>query len=192
MFIIPFVMHRLPAYSDEPEKFFPERFTPARNAARAKFVYLPFGAGPRQCIGSQFAMVEAQLVLGTLAGRYRLRRAPGHPCGTLAADHAATAVRHPDDHRASHRLRSDESCLVDGRRRLTINAELAEPAEFSGPGSSARSVSNVVAPILRGFRAGIDATHTATRWQACTAGRGGRTVSEAEPRSGSSEAHAKI
>jgi len=79
MFIIPFVMHRLPAYSDEPEKFFPERFTPARNAARAKFVYLPFGAGPRQCIGSQFAMVEAQLVLGTLAGRYRLRRAPGHP-----------------------------------------------------------------------------------------------------------------
>jgi cytochrome P450 len=79
IFIIPFVMHRLPAYWDEPEKFSPERFTPARSAARGKFVYLPFGAGPRQCIGNQFAMVEAQLVLGTLASRYRLRRVPGHP-----------------------------------------------------------------------------------------------------------------
>jgi cytochrome P450 len=79
VFIIPFVMHRLPAYWDEPEKFSPERFTPARSAARAKFVYLPFGAGPRQCIGNQFAMVEAQLVLGTLASRYRLRRVTRHP-----------------------------------------------------------------------------------------------------------------
>jgi cytochrome P450 len=42
-------------------------------------VYLPFGAGPRQCIGNQFAMVEAQLVLGTLASRYRLRRVTSHP-----------------------------------------------------------------------------------------------------------------
>ena len=78
VFIIPFVMHRLPAYWEEPEKFDPERFTPARNAARSKFVYLPFGAGPRQCIGSQFAMVEAQLVLATLASRYRLTLVPGH------------------------------------------------------------------------------------------------------------------
>ncbi len=77
VFIIPFVMHRLPAYWDEHEKFDPERFTPARSAARSKFVYFPFGAGPRQCIGSQFAMVEAQLVLGTLASRYRLRLVPG-------------------------------------------------------------------------------------------------------------------
>ena len=79
VFIIPFVMHRLPVYWDEPERFDPERFTPARNAARPKFVYLPFGAGPRQCIGNQFAMIEAQVVLGTLAGRYRLTLVPGHP-----------------------------------------------------------------------------------------------------------------
>ena len=45
---------------------------------RPKFVYLPFGAGPRQCIGNQFALIEAQLVVATLAQRYRLRLVPGH------------------------------------------------------------------------------------------------------------------
>jgi cytochrome P450 len=79
VFIVPFVMHRHRAYWDEPESFDPERFTPERSAARPKFVYLPFGAGPRQCIGNQFAMIEAHLVLATLAARYRLTLAPGHP-----------------------------------------------------------------------------------------------------------------
>jgi cytochrome P450 len=79
VFIIPFVMHRHRAYWEEPESFDPERFTPERSAARPKFVYLPFGAGPRQCIGNQFAMIEAHLVLATLAQRYRLALAPGHP-----------------------------------------------------------------------------------------------------------------
>jgi cytochrome P450 len=78
VFIIPFVMHRLRAYWDEPDKFDPERFTPERSAARPKLAYLPFGAGPRQCIGNQFAMVEAHLVLSTLASRYRLTLVPGH------------------------------------------------------------------------------------------------------------------
>jgi cytochrome P450 len=41
-------------------------------------VYIPFGAGPRQCIGSHFALIEAQLVLATLAQSYRLQLAPGH------------------------------------------------------------------------------------------------------------------
>jgi cytochrome P450 len=41
-------------------------------------VYLPFGAGPRQCIGNQFALIEAQLSVATLAQRYRLQLVPGH------------------------------------------------------------------------------------------------------------------
>ena len=41
-------------------------------------MYLPFGAGPRQCIGNQFALIEAQLVVATLAQRYRLHLVPGH------------------------------------------------------------------------------------------------------------------
>jgi cytochrome P450 len=74
--VIPYVLHRLPAYWENPDAFDPERFTPERTAIRPKFVYLPFGAGPRQCIGNQFALVEAQLVLATLAREYRLHLAP--------------------------------------------------------------------------------------------------------------------
>jgi Cytochrome P450 len=43
-----------------------------------KFVYLPFGAGPRQCIGNQFALIEAQLIVATLAQGYRLHLVPRH------------------------------------------------------------------------------------------------------------------
>jgi cytochrome P450 len=79
VFVIPFVMHRLADYWDKPETFVPERFAAAQAAGRSKFVYFPFGAGPRQCIGNQFAMVEALLVLSTLASRFRLTLVPGHP-----------------------------------------------------------------------------------------------------------------
>jgi cytochrome P450 len=78
VFVVPYVLHRLPAFWEAPDAFEPERFTTERTAARPKFVYLPFGAGPRQCIGNQFALVEAHLILGTLVQRYRLRLVPGH------------------------------------------------------------------------------------------------------------------
>jgi cytochrome P450 len=77
-FIIPWVMHRHPAYWSDPERFDPERFSPERSADRPKFVYIPFGAGPRQCIGNQFATIEAQLTLATLVQQYRLQLVPGH------------------------------------------------------------------------------------------------------------------
>jgi cytochrome P450 len=77
-FVLPYVLHRLPAFWPDPDRFDPERFTPERSAERPKFVYLPFGAGPRQCIGNHFALIEAQLVLATLAQSYRLTLEPGH------------------------------------------------------------------------------------------------------------------
>jgi cytochrome P450 len=77
VFVIPWVMHRHPKYWDDPERFDPERFSPSQSAARPKFVYLPFGAGPRQCIGNHFAMAEAQIILATLVQRYRLHLVPG-------------------------------------------------------------------------------------------------------------------
>ena len=78
-FVIPYVLHRLPAYWEDPERFDPERFSPERSADRPKFVYLPFGAGPRQCIGNHFALIEAHIVVTTLAQRFRLRLVPHHP-----------------------------------------------------------------------------------------------------------------
>jgi cytochrome P450 len=77
-FVIPYVLHRLPAFWQDPEAFDPERFLPERSADRPKFVYLPFGAGPRQCIGNQFALIEAQLIVATLAQGYRLHLVPRH------------------------------------------------------------------------------------------------------------------
>jgi cytochrome P450 len=77
-FVVPYVLHRLPAFWKDPETFEPERFSPEHSAERPKFVYLPFGAGPRQCIGNQFALIEAQLSVATLAQGYRLQLVPRH------------------------------------------------------------------------------------------------------------------
>jgi cytochrome P450 len=77
-FVIPYVLHRLPAFWQDPEAFDPERFSPERSADRPKFVYIPFGAGPRQCIGNQFALIETQLSVATFAQSYRLHLAPRH------------------------------------------------------------------------------------------------------------------
>jgi cytochrome P450 len=77
--IVPWLLHRNPKLWDEPERFDPERFTPERAAQRHRFAYIPFGAGPRICIGAAFAMAEAMLILATLAQRYRLRLVPGFP-----------------------------------------------------------------------------------------------------------------
>jgi cytochrome P450 len=77
-FVIPYVLHRIPAFWPEPERFDPERFLPEPSAVRPKFAYIPFGAGPRQCIGNQFALIEAQLIIATFAQQYRLHVAPGY------------------------------------------------------------------------------------------------------------------
>ena len=63
---------------DAPDAFDPERFSPAREKEIDRRAYLPFGAGPRVCIGNMFAMMEARLILATIAQRYRLSLAPGH------------------------------------------------------------------------------------------------------------------
>lgn len=73
----PYVTHRLPQFWDEPEEFRPERFLPEAAAKRHRFAYYPFGGGPRLCIGSGFAMVEAGLIIATVAQRFVLRLAPG-------------------------------------------------------------------------------------------------------------------
>lgn len=79
LFISPWVVQRHPDHWEDPEGFDPRRFEPERVQARHRFAYFPFGGGPRLCIGSHFAMMEAQLVLATLVKNWRLDLIPGHP-----------------------------------------------------------------------------------------------------------------
>ncbi|MFN7970739.1 MAG: cytochrome P450 [Acidobacteriota bacterium] len=88
----PWVMHHLPRLWPDPERFDPERFAPERVAERDRYVYLPFGVGPRQCIGNHFAMMEAAIILAMVARRFRLSLAPGQtvdpePYATLRPRH---------------------------------------------------------------------------------------------------------
>ncbi len=65
--ICAYTVHRNPAVWDEPLRFIPERFSAEREAARHKFAYVPFGGGARTCLGNQFALMEGQIVLATIA-----------------------------------------------------------------------------------------------------------------------------
>lgn len=76
--ISPWLLHRHKKLWIEPERFDPERFRPEAAAKRHRYAYIPFGGGPRICIGMGFALQEAILILATVAQRYRLRLAPGH------------------------------------------------------------------------------------------------------------------
>ena len=64
-------MHRRADYFADPERFDPDRFAPEREKQLPRGAYLPFGAGPRVCIGNHFALMEGQLILATLAQRVR-------------------------------------------------------------------------------------------------------------------------
>lgn len=75
--ISPYTLHRHPAFWSNPDGFDPERFLPERSAGRHRFAYLPFGAGPRQCIGNGFALLEAPLILATVAQSFALELVPG-------------------------------------------------------------------------------------------------------------------
>ena len=75
--IVPWILHRHRLLWDRPEVFDPERFAPERASERPRFAYIPFGGGPRICIGAAFAMTEALIILAMLGQRYRLRQAPG-------------------------------------------------------------------------------------------------------------------
>ncbi|BCX03302.1 MAG: cytochrome P450 [Candidatus Roseilinea sp.] len=70
--ISPYSVHRNPAIFPEPERFDPERFTPENERKLPRAGYIPFGIGPRACIGGQFALMEGQIIVSTLAEHVRL------------------------------------------------------------------------------------------------------------------------
>jgi cytochrome P450 len=71
--ISPWILHRHRRLWDEPERFDPTRFSKEASDKRPRFAYLPFGGGPRVCIGATLAMTEAILILAVLAQKFRLR-----------------------------------------------------------------------------------------------------------------------
>lgn len=77
VFFSQYIVQRDPRWFPEPERFMPERFTPAAKAGRPRFAYFPFGGGGRQCIGESFAWMEATLALVTLAQRWRVQLVEG-------------------------------------------------------------------------------------------------------------------
>jgi len=83
LFAFQWVTHRDPRYFDEPDAFKPERWTAENSEQIAKYAYFPFGAGPRQCIGNYFAMMEIVLLLATIGQRFRFALDPEHKVEVL-------------------------------------------------------------------------------------------------------------
>ena len=103
--ISPWTLHRHPAHWTDPDRFDPDRFAPEAARTRSKWVYLPFGGGPRACVGKGLAMIEARLVLATLVRHFRIDISADnplvpHPTVTLRPRDpvlAHIALRHPQE-----------------------------------------------------------------------------------------------
>jgi len=81
VFVLQWLTHRDARFFPDPERFDPERWRidPVRSGRIPRFAYFPFGGGPRVCIGAGFAMMEATLLLATIAQRYRFTLLPDPP-----------------------------------------------------------------------------------------------------------------
>ena len=77
--ILPYVTHRLEEFWPNPDVFDPERFNPDQPTTRPRFAYFPFGGGPRLCIGQNFALMEAQIILAMITQKFQLDLVPEHP-----------------------------------------------------------------------------------------------------------------
>jgi cytochrome P450 len=79
LYIFPYLTHRDGRFFENPEKFDPERFAPGRLDTIPQYAYIPFGGGPRVCIGNTFATMEMILIMGTVLQKFHLKLAPDQP-----------------------------------------------------------------------------------------------------------------
>jgi len=79
--LAPWLMHRDPRWFADPLRFDPDRFLPEREAALPRFAYFPFGGGRRICIGNQFALMEGQIILSTIAQHVSMELLSQKPVG---------------------------------------------------------------------------------------------------------------
>ena len=82
--VSPFLLHRHRLLWKDPDAFDPERFLGANRDSIDRYAYIPFGAGPRVCIGMGFSMLEMMAALGHLLRAFRFDLAPGHPVSPVA------------------------------------------------------------------------------------------------------------
>jgi cytochrome P450 len=75
--VITYALHRDKRFFEDPERFDPERFSPGWQERIPRYAYLPFGGGPRVCIGNGFALQEARMILATVARQCRFTLEPG-------------------------------------------------------------------------------------------------------------------
>lgn len=75
--IFPYATHRISEIYPDPERFDPERFSPEQSEKRHPYAFIPFSAGPRNCIGYKFAFIEMKTVISTILRRYELLPVPG-------------------------------------------------------------------------------------------------------------------
>ncbi|WP_328839382.1 bifunctional cytochrome P450/NADPH--P450 reductase [Streptomyces europaeiscabiei] len=134
-------LHRDPAWGENVELFDPDRFTPEREATRPVHLFKPFGNGERACIGRQFALHEATLLLGLLVHRYRL------------IDHADYQLKI----KQSLTIKPDELTLelarrTSGERRLPAVAASRAAAGQEGP--AARRATGTALTLLHGSNLG--------------------------------------
>ncbi|HET8890331.1 MAG TPA: cytochrome P450 [Candidatus Angelobacter sp.] len=91
--IFPYITQRHPKWWQDPDVFRPERFAPENSAARPRYAYLPFGAGPRTCIGLNFAMTEILVALTLILQRFQIKLAIDP--ATVRADPSVTLQPRP-------------------------------------------------------------------------------------------------
>ena len=113
------MVHRDPAvWGEDADEFDPDRFLPERSRGRLTHTYKPFGTGERACIGRQFALHEAVLVLARILHRYDLAGDPDYELGVDGAAHADAAG-----------LRADDRPRTPGVASSRESSDQAEPSE---------------------------------------------------------------
>ena len=105
--VSPYLLHHDERLWANPDAFAPDRFAPETDIKRHKFAFVPFSAGPRGCIGEQFAWTEGVLVAATIAQRWRLARAdddpiPLHPSVTLRPARPIPVIAHRRERAPQH------------------------------------------------------------------------------------------
>ena len=101
VFVSPYLVHRHPAHWSDPERFDPGRFDAEAVEARHRFAYIPFGAGPRHCIGENLALYELAVHFATMLRRFRL----------TPADDRSPQI----EARINYRLRSEQPMRIEFR-----------------------------------------------------------------------------